>query len=123
MLVGIASGTYSSIFIASPVLTAWKEREPEYRARHDRIEAALGTVPAFMEEVPVAKVGEAEEEVVVEEEEAEEIAKEPVTARREGGGSPVAGGDPAGGWPRSRRRWSRRRSGERCAWGGGRGRQ
>ena len=28
MLVGIASGTYSSIFIASPVLTAWKEREP-----------------------------------------------------------------------------------------------
>ncbi len=28
MLVGIASGTYSSIFIASPVLAAWKEREP-----------------------------------------------------------------------------------------------
>ena len=28
MLIGIASGTYSSIFIASPVLTAWKEREP-----------------------------------------------------------------------------------------------
>src|SRR5918994_1526294 len=27
MMVGIASGTYSSIFIASPVLTAWKERE------------------------------------------------------------------------------------------------
>ncbi len=80
MLVGIASGTYSSIFIASPVLTAWKEREPEYRARHDRIEAALGTVPAFMEEVPVAKVAEPEEEEEVEEEEeAEEVAKEPVT--------------------------------------------
>ena len=31
MLVGIASGTYSSIFIASPVLTAWKEREPGLR--------------------------------------------------------------------------------------------
>src|SRR5262249_10212390 len=30
MLIGIASGTYSSIFIASPVLTAWKEREPQY---------------------------------------------------------------------------------------------
>jgi SecD/SecF fusion protein len=77
MLVGIASGTYSSIFIASPVLTAWKEREPEYRARHDRIEEALGTVPAFMEEVPVAKVAEVEEE----EEEVEEAVavEEPVT--------------------------------------------
>ena len=31
MMVGIASGTYSSIFIASPVLTAWKEREPALR--------------------------------------------------------------------------------------------
>ncbi len=35
MLVGIASGTYSSIFIASPVLTAWKEREAGYRATAD----------------------------------------------------------------------------------------
>ena len=33
MMVGVASGTYSSIFIASPVLTAWKEREPAYRSR------------------------------------------------------------------------------------------
>ena len=30
-MVGIASGAYSSIFIASPVLTHWKEREPVYR--------------------------------------------------------------------------------------------
>ena len=33
MMVGIASGTYSSIFIASPVLTAWKEREPGFARR------------------------------------------------------------------------------------------
>ena len=33
LMVGIASGAYSSIFIASPVLTHWKEREPGYRAR------------------------------------------------------------------------------------------
>jgi SecD/SecF fusion protein len=72
MLVGIASGTYSSIFIASPVLTAWKEREPEYQGRRERIESATGVVPAFAEEVPVAKVGEAEEPVPVEEEEEEE---------------------------------------------------
>jgi len=30
LLVGIGSGAYSSIFIAAPLLTIWKEREPEY---------------------------------------------------------------------------------------------
>ena len=33
LLIGVASGAYSSIFIASPVLTHWKERELVYRAR------------------------------------------------------------------------------------------
>ncbi len=47
LLVGVASGAYSSIFIASPVLTAWKEREPSYRARRKRIEAEFGYVPAY----------------------------------------------------------------------------
>ena len=47
LLVGIASGTYSSIFIAAPVLTEWKEREPAYRQRRRRIETDLGHVPAF----------------------------------------------------------------------------
>ena len=37
MMVGIFSGTYSSIFIASPVLTAWKEREPGFARRRERI--------------------------------------------------------------------------------------
>lgn len=31
LLIGITSGAYSSIFIAAPLLTMWKEREPEYR--------------------------------------------------------------------------------------------
>jgi len=53
LLVGIASGTYSSIFIASPVLTAWKEREPVYVQRRRRISEALGMVPAYA----VATVG------------------------------------------------------------------
>jgi SecD/SecF fusion protein len=35
LLVGIASGAYSSIFIAAPLLTIWKEREPEYARRKD----------------------------------------------------------------------------------------
>ncbi|HYJ22635.1 MAG TPA: protein translocase subunit SecD, partial [Solirubrobacterales bacterium] len=46
MLVGIASGTYSSIFIASPVLAAWKEREPGFVRRRLRIVQAEGSVPA-----------------------------------------------------------------------------
>jgi len=47
LLVGIASGTYSSIFIASPVLTAWKEREAVYVQRRRRIAETLGMVPAY----------------------------------------------------------------------------
>jgi len=48
LLVGTISGTYSSIFIAAPVLVAWKEREPVYRRRHASIAAENGgIVPAF----------------------------------------------------------------------------
>jgi len=35
LLVGVASGAYSSIFIAAPLLTMWKEREPEFARRRD----------------------------------------------------------------------------------------
>jgi SecD/SecF fusion protein len=44
LLVGVISGAYSSIFIATPVLTAWKEREPVYEARRERIAASNGGV-------------------------------------------------------------------------------
>ncbi len=47
LMIGVASGAYSSIFIASPVLTHWKERETVYRHRHDRIVAERGSVPAY----------------------------------------------------------------------------
>ena len=47
LLVGVASGAYSSIFIASPVLTHWKERETQYRHRRERIESEFGYVPAY----------------------------------------------------------------------------
>ena len=60
MMVGVASGTYSSIFIASPVLAHWKEREPAYRNRRARIIEAMGHVPTFPEENVVAKIDEAE---------------------------------------------------------------
>ena len=47
LMIGVASGAYSSIFIASPVLTHWKEREHQYRGRRQRIEAEQGMVPAY----------------------------------------------------------------------------
>jgi SecD/SecF fusion protein len=47
LIVGVASGAYSSIFIASPVLTHWKEREGSYRNRRARIVRELGSVPAY----------------------------------------------------------------------------
>ena len=33
LMVGIVSGAYSSIFIAAPLLTSWKEREPDWARR------------------------------------------------------------------------------------------
>jgi len=41
ILIGVTSGAYSSIFIAAPLLTMWKEREPEYakRVAQDRVAA------------------------------------------------------------------------------------
>jgi SecD/SecF fusion protein len=50
LLIGVASGAYSSIFIASPVLTHWKEREAHYKARRRRIEGELGSVPAYADD-------------------------------------------------------------------------
>jgi SecD/SecF fusion protein len=48
LLIGVISGAYSSVFIASPVLTHWKEREPVYKRRHERIAAEFGgLVPAY----------------------------------------------------------------------------
>ncbi len=47
LLVGVLSGAYSSIFIASPVLTHWKEREHVYVTRRRRIAQQLGGVSAY----------------------------------------------------------------------------
>ncbi|HEY1368611.1 MAG TPA: protein translocase subunit SecD [Gaiellaceae bacterium] len=41
LLVGILSGAYSSIFIAAPLLTMWKEREPEYARRRGQQPATV----------------------------------------------------------------------------------
>jgi SecD/SecF fusion protein len=49
LIVGIASGAYSSIFIAAPLLTIWKEREPEYARRKDVKITKAGLEDAFEE--------------------------------------------------------------------------
>jgi SecD/SecF fusion protein len=95
MLVGIASGTYSSIFIASPVLTAWKEREPGFIRRRLRIEEVEGGhVPAYADDIELAKLGRDDEPEatapVAAEEPAAEVAPGAVaTAERtsDGGGN------------------------------------
>jgi SecD/SecF fusion protein len=61
MLIGIASGTYSSIFIASPVLTAWKEREPGFVRRRLRIAEVEGGVPAFADDIELSKLSSDEQ--------------------------------------------------------------
>ena len=48
LLVGVLSGAYSSIFIATPVLIEWKEREQTYmRRRRLMLQQFGGHIPAF----------------------------------------------------------------------------
>jgi preprotein translocase subunit SecF len=48
LLVGLAIGAYSSIFVATPLLAWMKEHEPRYRALRERSAAQLarGDVPS-----------------------------------------------------------------------------
>ena len=63
LLVGTLSGTYSSVFIAGPVLTHWKEREPVYKARERRIRSQHnGELPAYAVAVAGAPVDVAPKE-------------------------------------------------------------
>jgi SecD/SecF fusion protein len=103
MMIGIISGTYSSIFIASPVLTAWKEREPGFIRRRERIVAIDGSVPAFVEEGDLAMLAD-DGETDVERE--EEVAAQRDTQPKAGavataeppvegeGGKPSSNGEP-----------------------------
>ena len=72
LLVGVTSGAYSSIFIAAPLLTMWKEREPEYAKRKHLAETgAIATVDgkgkrlSDTQEIAVA-VAESEEALAAE---------------------------------------------------------
>jgi SecD/SecF fusion protein len=60
LLVGIGSGAYSSIFIAAPLLTILKEREPEWAAKKGRAEVDGDSVSAtaVLREAEVAAAAE-----------------------------------------------------------------
>jgi preprotein translocase subunit SecF len=42
LFIGIAAGTYSSIFVATPLLAEWKEREPEWQRMQRRVARRSG---------------------------------------------------------------------------------
>lgn len=46
LLVGLITGAYSSIFIATPILASLKEREPKYKAVRQRLERQGAKAPA-----------------------------------------------------------------------------
>jgi SecD/SecF fusion protein len=90
LLVGIASGAYSTIFIATPLLVILKEREPEFAKRktaglREKLEVPEGEAPVVEEEPVVA-------------------AEEPVAAAQ----APAPGGDGAAAQRREARRKRRR---------------
>ena len=53
LLVGVTSGAYSSIFIAAPIVTLWKQREPEYARRRGQ------TIPEGVESQRLLQQAEA----------------------------------------------------------------
>src|SRR4051812_11094315 len=65
LLVGITSGAYSSIFIAAPLLTSWKEREPEFARRKAAVPPPTdGTADAILAEAEEAAADEPAPELV-----------------------------------------------------------
>jgi SecD/SecF fusion protein len=116
MMVGIISGTYSSIFIASPVLTAWKEREPGFIRRRERIAAVEGSVPPFADETELARLSDdGETDLEIEEEVAAQREAQPKAgavatvepAVESDGGKPSSNGEPPAADPDSAARRER----------------
>jgi SecD/SecF fusion protein len=59
LIVGIVSGAYSSIFIAAPLLTILKEREPEFARRKDvKVDGDGRAAEAVLEQAEEAAAAE-----------------------------------------------------------------
>ncbi|MCL5736035.1 MAG: protein translocase subunit SecF [Actinobacteria bacterium] len=50
LTIGVVTGTYSSIFVATPLVVLWKEREPRYRKRLAAAAASAGNVMVEIDE-------------------------------------------------------------------------
>ncbi|NPV59522.1 MAG: protein translocase subunit SecF [Actinobacteria bacterium] len=95
LLLGVFLGAYSSIFVASPLLALWKEREPRYAALREKVEAR-GAREAILVSSPGAAavpaatkaakgVDEVEEKTVTapkEKDEGEKRGQAPAAARK-----------------------------------------
>jgi SecD/SecF fusion protein len=106
LLVGIGSGAYSSIFIAAPLLTILKEREPEWKRAIDRTEVVGGVggeITLEQAEQLAAQVPAPDTPLLP------EIEPEPAVAAGDGGGDGDRGG-PSKSQSKRARRQQRRRS-------------
>ncbi|RJP26975.1 MAG: protein translocase subunit SecF [Actinobacteria bacterium] len=77
LFLGVFMGAYSSIFIASPLLAIWKEREPRYAAVREKMEAR-GAKEAILITSPkavavTAGAGKAKEAALPEEKDADAV--------------------------------------------------
>jgi preprotein translocase subunit SecF len=98
LFIGLLSGAYSSIFVASPVLALLKEREPKWAAVRRRIEGRAGG-PTPSGRGPLKPSGGTATAVL--EDEVVDTSEEPVAAAR-----PVA--TPGAIQPRARKKGKRR---------------
>jgi preprotein translocase subunit SecF len=101
LFVGLITGAYSSIFVATPLLAWWKEREPRNQALRERSEAQLARAEASVG----APAGEPEraEEPEPEPEPAPAAASVPAARPQPRPASPrPTGGQPAGTPPSTR---------------------
>ena len=57
-MIGITSGAYSSIFIAAPIVTLWKQREPEYVRRRGQTTTEGAVSQRILEEAERAAAEE-----------------------------------------------------------------
>lgn len=81
LFLGVLLGGYSSIFIASPMLAIWKEREPRYAAVREKVRQPAGAKEVILKPVSGKQALE------------EEDAKGP----RERAGTASPGGEPSAG--------------------------
>jgi preprotein translocase subunit SecF len=110
LFVGLITGAYSSIFVATPLLAWWKEREPRNQALRERSEAQLARAEASVE-APAGEPEHAEPEPEPEPEPAPAAASVPAARPqpRPASPRPTGGPQPSTRAPRPRQQRRRKR--------------